>query len=798
MLYLIAAIIFGNKKRSGWAVVSGIMIALWLIVLILALALNQETSTYFFFSGWLLFLISLIVDKKEPDKVIIEKHYSTHFVQTPTSSQAVPDGAADTPTQKSASSADASPEPSSGPVSASVVSILHESSDMIFQGDLPVVLQQSTIYRDDSGNLTAACSFISVVDRSVHALSVDLVCYDVWHNVIDTIHDFQYLDLDTVRDVPFGAEKIVDLPGTNTRRIDAVVIKIVFADGTLLTRADDSQYAINIEPLEKSLNDPELLGEYRSEIGDQAVYTPKMYGNHWTCTCGALNGIGEPLCHSCHVSGNDVFTKLDTAYLRSAAEERKRVQAEENARKKAVQEAENIRLAEHKKRRRKTAAIISAGVALIAVIAFIVFCKIIPAGKYKEAEALLNSGDTDAAFSAFDALGSYKDSQERAAELAYETAKKALDAGDYSAAAELFSEISSYKDSEALAAEANYQKAVSVMEQGSYTEAAEMFKSLGDLHDSKILMTESYYLYAKELYDSNQFHEAYLILDSKVNKKGLGYEDSIELANSAEYQYASGCLESGRYEDAAKAFRNIPGYKDSEALEASAYYEFGLVLMNGHSYAKAEEIFSMLGDYKDSPSILKEAKYQQALHYMSTKDYIAAADLFKSLGKYSDSSSRSKEAMYAFVLENRNNEASTTYIYLQELKKANYKDSKKIYDELYSWKITGYVNTSSKDTSTELTSITTYTKGVTFHFHLSGGTPGEKITLYEVIKWPSGGSTKQTNTHNDMKDGDTFTSQWEGYFCEDPAHYPKGTLSIKVYDAAANKLIGTVSIKVTK
>lgn len=837
--------------------------------------------------------------------------------------------------------------------------ILAENTDRIIQGNIPVLLERSRIQKAADGKLYATCSFIPLTDKRIQAMQVDVQCADIWRERVKSVEGYQYLDLRTSRDTPFGLTEKISLPDSNTRVIDVIIQKIMFADGTLIQQAGKPDTNPNPVPLSEVLNE-ELLEEYKAETYQNARFVPVSLGQIWVCTCGAINREEEGDCHLCGDSLASLTSHLDKDMLQKSVDEKKRIQREKEEReriareealrlkkekaererkereerlriqreKEAAEAAERKRLAEEKaraeaeearkraearKKRNKKIAIICSAAALLALIVYLVGWQIVPSVRYKNAEAALAAGEYDAAYEGFLKVGGYRDGEERANATRYEQAQLALESGDFDAAYTYFSEISGYEDSATMAKEAIYQKALKLIKNGDYAAAKELLEQIkgysksgvqitlcekaikyndskalfdsgkyeqaaksfevNDYLDSKDYAQRAYYLYAKELIEKGKLHEAYAILRDKVNKNGKSsFEDSAELANSVEYQYATKCMAAGKYEDAYSSFANIKGYEDSEAQYLEAGYQYGLQLFEKKSYDKAVEVFASLdkykdsvkqgneskyqyalslqskgeydkaiklftelGNYSDSAKQIKETKYQQALAYLKKKEYSKAEKLFAELGNYSDSAKQLKETkyqyaqslvsagkytqavpiykelgnysdslekwkatMWAYVKAHKNNDDKTTYEYLTALKRYNYQSSKAYYDELYTWRITGFVNTSTSDTKTKLTSVNSWTQNVTFHYTLTGGPPGGTITLYHIVVWPDGSSSKQSYTWDKMRDGSTFTSYWDGYFWNDPGRDGRsGTLTSKIYDKATGQLIGTVSIRVS-
>ena len=722
--------------------------------------------------------------------------------------------------------------------------MLSESTTPILQGNLPVMVGKSSILKKKNGEIYAICSFLPITEKSIRAMQVDFLCYDVWHESLEPVERFQYNDLRTSREAYFGSNIIVPLLDTNTRSIEAVVSRVMFADGTLLQRAGENVELPALELLDNHFANKTLSTEYKTLTYKNIKYTPVRAGAFWRCTCGAVNRADETKCHKCADSAEILFKNLDERLLQSSIDEKNRLQREkeerdriarEEARKKAEEErrareqraAEEARLrAEQKKRRNKRIAIASAILAAIAVIVYFVGWQIIPASKYKAADELLSAGDREGAYAAFLDLGKFRDSSDRACAIKYEDAKTAFDKGDYQTAFELFSSISDYSDSATQANESVYKRATLLMEASSYTEAAglfesikgyrdsttqatkcrneqayieasalfekgkykeaaELFESIKQYRDSSEHMIQAYYLYAQELIDNEKPHEAYLILSSKVNQGDQGYEDSIELANTIEYEYAATCFKEGKYVEAAESFANLGDYKDSASRCLEAKYQHGLELIANGSYDEAEKLFTALGDYKDSAkqineSIyqhglalieakkyddaiavlsrlenyrdcarqLNEAKYQKALQLMSQKKYQEAEKIFEELGNYSDCSKQLKECKYQRALALVKDKKYTQAVSL-------FKELGSYSDSVEQWKAAMYAYVLAHKNNTDRTTYEYLTTLKKYNYQ-SSSSFYESLYAWKVTIVINGSETDYTNKKTSLTTYDTI------------------------------------------
>lgn len=451
--------------------------------------------------------------------------------------------------------------------------------------------------------------------------------------------------------------------------------------------------------------------------------------------------------------------------------------------------------------------------------------------RYEQAEAALASKDYDAAYQYYSEIAEYGDSETKAKEALYQKATRLMEEESYADAQELFSQISGYKDSSSLTITCGraikYSNADALFAERKFEAAAKLFAEAEYL-DSRARAQAAYYLYAKDLLEQGKLHDAYLVLKEKVNNRSTPYEDAADLAVQAEYQYASDCFEAGKYEAAYASFANTKGYEDSDSQYLEAGYQYGLQLFEQKSYEKAATVFESLDKYKDSVTQANESKYQQALALMGKKQYSQAEKLFEELGRYSDSAKQLleikyqravslvkerkytqavplfkelgnysdsleqwKSAMWMYVLAHKNNDDKTTYEYLTALKRYNYKDSKKYYEDLYTWRATAKFYTSYSST-TQINSVSRTEKQVCVKWTLSGGAPGEEIGVRFYNTLPGGVYYNYNSSSTTLRDGDTasFTMNDFGTWAK------PGKITAKLYNRSTSALIATATLTI--
>ena len=299
-----------------------------------------------------------------------------------------------------------------------------------------------------------------------------------------------------------------------------------------------------------------------------------------------------------------------------AAEEKRRVEQERL-------KAEKERVRQEKRAKRKVAfkksvkisaivaAIITALVIIVSLALLFINNVIVPANKYNDAVALMDSGEWLKARDLLESLDDYKDSEDlleqcnsKILEANYNSAVQLMNEKKYEDASKLFEELASYKDSEELLKECKYQYAIQLMYDEKYTDAINAFGVLDDYKDSKELQVESKYQYALCLIEDADFYQA------------LEYLETIQ------------------------------GYKDASERAKESYYKQAINKKDNKLYLEAAALFEKLGNYNDSTENAKECRYIAAKKYVDSYDYDAAKNQFVSISDYKDS------ATYVKLIDN--------------------------------------------------------------------------------------------------------------------------------------------------
>ena len=211
---------------------------------------------------------------------------------------------------------------------------------------------------------------------------------------------------------------------------------------------------------------------------------------------------------------------------------------------------------------KKTVIIILALLLVAALVAVAVFV-IVPKHKYQKATELLESGEFDAAASAFAELGDYSDSAVMVQEAKYRKGAACLEKGDFDMAIELFTNLADYADSPELLKESTYNKGVACLDKGDFDMAIELFTNLADYADSPELLKESIYKKALSLIELAEYKNAYLLLTE------LGdYDKASERRDELVRLWAERAVDCGRNQSFSGEIKKALAdrYEDYESI----------------------------------------------------------------------------------------------------------------------------------------------------------------------------------------------------------------------------------------
>lgn len=362
---------------------------------------------------------------------------------------------------------------------------LYTLPENLYAADSPVLISAGVLLKDNqSGRVLAQLKFRSISDKTINAVKILVIGYDVSKEELCR-EEHQYLDLNVNRDNSFGAREAIPMPESSVRSYSVHVLAVFFSDGSRFFADEQTWLPLpEQQPLSIRLFDGELVKQYQLDTSKRSRFVPVEAGDLWLCSCGEVNHINEP-CHCCLQELDTLKRLLNVELLREEKSERLRKEAQEAADAERFQDSTAKRL--------RLALFIFIPILLISAVAiFFSVRSHRTEDAYAAAQALLDSGNYSDAASAFEDLGDYMDSAEKAAYAsasakdiyAYEKAGKLLENGRYDDAYTTYVSLGNYRDSVLLAQESLYCKAHALIEEGEAEEAILLFEQLGDYKDS--------------------------------------------------------------------------------------------------------------------------------------------------------------------------------------------------------------------------------------------------------------------------------------------------------------------------
>ena len=227
--------------------------------------------------------------------------------------------------------------------------------------------------------------------------------------------------------------------------------------------------------------------------------------------------------------------------------------------------------------------------------------------------------------------------------------------------------------------------------------------------------------------------------------------------------------------------------------DAMSYYDSG-------NYSSAAREFRALGDYKDSYEMWQRSAYRDAMNDFYNGLYSYAARTFKELRYYKDSYEMWQESMVCYIADHYDNSDTTTYEYIKTLIDLgdDSVDHERAYHELYDWRVErAFVNTDYSDTNTERSSIS---RSETWyvHFLIKGGTPGEELNTYMMLKQPGDSFYDDNfkNSYYSFSDG-TYLNEG-GWYYGTPSTGMTGTMVFSLFNAETDELLGSATVEIIK
>lgn len=366
----------------------------------------------------------------------------------------------------------------------------------LYASHAPVLIESGALLLEqESGTLLCQLCFRSIQDRPVKAIRAVVQMLDAQGLPMGKLVEHRYQELDLQREDICGRDIAIVLPSSEAASFTAKILQVSFADGEVWAEKAPWEPLPEQYTLEDHFVSAEEVYRYQRRFGEDCVFDPLETEELWFCTCGAVNANTEGRCHRCRRKRSALLGKGPELPPTEDAEE-------------AEYRAQPF-LPEKLPPRIRGLAIGAAALVLLGILALVLIPRLhggstkadtaeMPAvaaaavtedpadaalqAAYEEALALQTKAEADpddyalylSAAEAFESLGAYEDSADRAAacreqlvllneavlQEEYAAAQKLLSQRRYSEAREAFLTLGDYEDSAEQADEALYQKAL--------------------------------------------------------------------------------------------------------------------------------------------------------------------------------------------------------------------------------------------------------------------------------------------------------------------------------------------------
>ena len=315
-------------------------------------------------------------------------------------------------------------------------------SENLYTPGAPVIISSGALHKDNvTGSIIAQLKFLNIDPRTIKALKLMICPLDTVGNPIGGEFEYQYLDLNEMRDSFFGQNTAIQMENPYTRGFKASVKEVIFTNNSIW-QIDESDW----QPLKKPttlmnvLRDHELVKQFKITYGSLMECFPEFSNDSiWQCGCGAINRADEGSCHKCRILRENLRL-FDLNELKSKCDERL---------KKETEYREKERIEEEKRKKKLISSVITGTPILIAIIIGINFLSNYSekSDSYKAAIKLYEAENYDEAIEIFENLNGFKDSEEMIFSGKIEIANKFIKKGKYDDAYQLIKQLKSDEDS---------------------------------------------------------------------------------------------------------------------------------------------------------------------------------------------------------------------------------------------------------------------------------------------------------------------------------------------------------------
>ena len=208
---------------------------------------------------------------------------------------------------------------------------LYELQKNLYSEGSPVIVSAGSLLKDtQTSNIVVQLKFHSVSATVIKALKVSISAFDIAGKEIDSVSEYQYLDLSIQNGQEFGSNKAIVMPNPVTRSFGIKSITVVLVDGHIQNISMPILPLPQPTTIQSVLKNAELIKQYKLKTNAMATYIPQHIYGLWQCHCGEWNS--HSVCSECKEPKDTAFATLDVSSLtnemNTRLEEERRQQAE--------------------------------------------------------------------------------------------------------------------------------------------------------------------------------------------------------------------------------------------------------------------------------------------------------------------------------------------------------------------------------------------------------------------------------------------------------------------------------------
>lgn len=546
---------------------------------------------------------------------------------------------------------------------------LAKQTSIFYANGSPLLLEASALYLDNNtNNCIAQLKWRNIDQRPVKAVMVEIDGLDAFGQKTEPVH-FQYDGLLVPQGSDFGGKTPILIRSNKVVKFDVVLKAVSFSDETVW-RADSPSVFEPLPETKAQTLEGELLDQYKRDLASKGIKVaasnqPQKAMGLWQCGCGSWQYEGHE-CLKCRTTwdaleeASDIATLEDHLLAYKEEQERLRIEAEKRAEEariarekaeeeKRAQEEEERRIQEElrkeqeaielefKKKKKRIVLVTLLAMVLIAAGWAAANYYFIPKGKYDNAVKMMEAGQYEDAYKAFNALGGFSDSSVRMRQV---NANYYFSIGAYDKVTEIYETLDSKYQDHTEDLKAVYKKAEDLLKEGKYQEASATFASLGKYSDAASRVNEPYYVQAETLLAEKKYDAA-----SNAFRTAGDYKDAADRVMEPYYVKAEDLLAEGKTDEASAAFAALGDYRDSVSRRWEPYANMAAQLLEGGDYDSAASAYLALYErsgntYKEAQTMAYECYYQKALNLEAKGQQDSALAVYESIPNYKDSASK--------------------------------------------------------------------------------------------------------------------------------------------------------------